>query len=57
MNVDVTYIDVAHQQDANLEKSLFFAPCHGHNVKVLNFSDLTGKVMGLLPLASSSGET
>ena len=53
MNVDVTYIDVAHQQDANLEKSLFFAPRHGHNVKVLNFSDLTGKVMGLLPLASS----
>ena len=53
MNVDDTYIDVAHQQDANPEKSFFYAPRHGHNVKVLNFSDLTGKVMGHLPLASS----
>ena len=53
INVDATYIDVAHSQDASLQKSLFYSPRNGHTVKVLNFSDLTGKVIGLLPLASS----
>ena len=53
INTDATYIDVCHSQDVELQKSLYCSHRSKHTVKVLNFTDLSGKIVAILPLASS----
>ena len=53
LNIDATYIDVQGSDDIELQKHFFYSQRSGHTVKVLNFSDLGSKIVGLLPVASS----
>ena len=53
LNTDSTYIDIQGSDDIELQKHLFYAPRSGHTLKLLNFTDLSSKIIGLLPVASS----
>ena len=53
MNVDATYFDLQGSGDLELQKLFFYSPRSGHTVKLLNFTDLASKIVGLLPVSSS----
>ena len=53
LNIDATYIDIQGSDDLEFQKHFFYSPRSGHTVKVINFSDLGSKIVGLLPVASS----
>ena len=53
LNVDATYFDIESSDDIEFQKHMYYGPRAGHTVKVLNFTDLSGKFVGLLPVASS----
>ena len=53
IGTDCTYIGVCHPEDVDLQKSLWFGHRAEHTVKVANFTDATGKIVAMLPLASS----
>ena len=50
---DCTYIDICHSTDIKHQKETFYAPRNNHTVKVMTFTDVSGKVLGMLPLCSS----
>ena len=53
LNIDATYFDIQGSEDIEFQKHMYYRPRSGHTVKVLNFSDLSSKFVGLLPVASS----
>ena len=53
LNIDATYIDLQGSDDVELQKYCFYSPRSRHVVKWLNITDLAGKFVGLIPLASS----
>ena len=53
INVDATYEDICMPQDINEQKFCFYPPRSKHTIKIINFTDLLGKFIGLLPLATS----
>ena len=53
INIDATYIDIQGSDDIELQKHHYYQPRSGHTVKLLNFTDLSSKIIGLLPVASS----
>ena len=53
LNTDGTYINIQGSADVELQKFMFYKPRSGHVAKWINFTDMTGKFVGLLPVASS----
>ena len=53
INVDATYFDIQGSDDIEFQKHLYYQPRSCHTVKFLNFTDLSSKIVGLLPVASS----
>ena len=53
LNIDATYFDIESSDDIEFQKHMYYGPRAGHTVKVLNITDLSGKFVGLLPVASS----
>ena len=53
LNVDATYLDLQGSADLELQKHFYYSQRSGHTVKVLNFTDLASKIVGLLPVSSS----
>ena len=53
INIDATYIDIQGSDDIELQKHMFYSPRSGHTTKLLNMTDLSAKIIGVLPVASS----
>ena len=53
LNIDGTYFDIEGSQDIEKQKHMFYAPRSGHVAKFINFTELTPKFVGFLPIASS----
>ena len=53
INIDATYIDIQGSDDIELQKHMFYGPRSGHTTKLLNMTDLSSKIIGVLPVASS----
>ena len=53
LNIDGTYIDVQGSEDLELQKHIYYQPRANHVAKLITFTDLSSKFVGLLPVASS----
>ena len=53
LNIDATYFDIQSSEDIELQKHIYYPPRACHTVKLLSFTDLSSKFVGLLPVASS----
>ena len=53
INIDSTYIDIEGSGDNDLQKSMYYSPRAGHTAKFMNLTDLSSKIVGLIPIASS----
>ena len=53
INIDATYFDIQGSDDIELQKHHYYQPRSCHTVKLLTFTDLSSKIIGLLPVASS----
>jgi hypothetical protein len=53
LNIDGTYFDVEGSADIESQKYMFYGPRAGHVAKFINLTDLCGKFVGILPVASS----
>ena len=51
---DGTYAGFKRPQDIQVQKSLYYDPRGGHIVKILTFTDASGKCLAVLPLSASS---
>ena len=53
INCDATYLDTTTSGDLEMQKYLYYDPRSGHCVKLVNITNMSGKFLGVLPLASS----
>ena len=53
LNIDGTYFDIQGSSDLELNKFMYYSPRSGHTAKWLNFTDMTPKFVGIIPIASS----
>ena len=55
--LDATYLSVQDSTDIFLHKTLFYGPKKDHIVKLVCITNTIGKIVGILPLASSQSPT
>ena len=53
LNIDATYFDLQGSSDIEWSKFMFYPPRHGSVAKFLNVTTQSGKIVGLLPIATS----
>ena len=53
LNIDGTYIDIQGSEDLEFQKHMYYQPRSNHVAKMISFTDLSPKIVGLLPIASS----
>ena len=53
INIDATYLFTENSSDIEFQKSFFYLPKATHVVKWLTLTDLSGKIVGLCPSATS----
>ena len=53
LNIDATYFDLQGSSDIEWKKFMFYPPRHGSVAKFLNVTTQSGKIVGLLPIATS----
>ena len=53
LNIDATYFDIQSSDDIELQKHMYYQPRAGHTAKLISFTNLSSKFVGLLPVASS----
>ena len=53
LNMDATYVDIQGSEDIESQKYFYYPPRSNHTVKILNLTDFSSKIVGLLPVASS----
>ena len=51
--IDGTYLDMQSSSDVEFNKFMFYAPRHGAVAKFLNITSSSGKIVALLPIATS----
>ena len=53
IHTDSTYIGMCHSSDVELQKSIYYEPRASPTIKVMTFTDQSGKILGIIPLCSS----
>ena len=53
LNIDATYFDIQGSEDIESQKYFYYPPRSNHTAKLLNLTDFSSKIVGLLPIASS----